>query len=450
MAKKTCSFSTHLLLWLVMVSLLCSFTGCNFKAATDPNDFPQTLIPDTGDPSGSQVPSITEPLPETTEQTPDTEIIPPDTEPVPPDTTDTQPATPDTPPEASVESATVSFLAAGDNLIYKGTWVDAARGQSSGSYDFAKMYRYVTDAINAADFAYINQETLMCGPGYELTAYPHFNSPRQVGTDLLKVGFDIIGIANNHMADKGSAGLSATIDFLKQETAAYGGTLIGGYEDRSDYETIRTVEKDGVVIALLAYTYGTGASLGASTPVLPILEKETVKRHITAAKEIADVVIVFPHWGKENTFSPNAYQTEWAQFMADCGADVIIGTHPHVIQPITILTGKDGNQTLCAYSIGNFLHEQAKDYNLLGGMLTFDIVKTGDEISLENILFTPTICHYNKSWQNVIYPLANYTNELCAEHAVDTFYGNGPVTLEKLISYLTSTIDSAYLPDTYH
>ncbi len=410
----------------LLVSALLSSAACAFRPVSPFRPSSDTVTETEIGPQTTETSVDTEPPPVTTEATETTS--PPIVEPV--------------------ETGRVSFLAAGDNIIYQGTWMDAARGQKSGAYDFTKMYRNVRGQIEAADLAFINQETLMCGKGYDLSGYPQFNSPQQVGLDLLTVGFDIIGIANNHMADKRAAGLAATIAFWKTHTNGTDNVLIGGYDDQKDYETIRTMERNGIVIALLAYTYDTNISTKADVPVVPVLDREVAARQIAAAREIADIVIVFPHWGKENKFTPSEEETEWAQYLADCGADVIIGAHPHVIQPIVWLTAPSGRQVLCAYSLGNFLSEQARDYNLLGGMLDFDLVKMSDgEVRIENILFTPTVCHFNKSWTNVIYYLSDYNDKLGAEHAVNTYYGNGAVTMARLKYYLNSTVADEFLQE---
>ncbi|MCQ2424034.1 MAG: CapA family protein [Clostridia bacterium] len=411
----------------ILAALLCLTllfaAGCTLR--------PVDPVPGTG------TTDATEPLPGTT--APDT--LPPET--TPPVTSETDPPAPPPP-----ETKSVTFVAAGDNIIYKGNWIDAARGQAKGEYDFAKMYARVASVIAGADIAYINQETLMCGDGFDLDSYPQFNSPQKAGLDLLAVGFDVIGMANNHMADKGAKGLAQTIAFWKSVTGD-GTLMVGGYEDEADYAGIRTLERGGITFAFLAYTSGTNLSLNAEAPVIPVLDKTVCRAQIAAAREIADVVVVCAHWGKENKMQPNDYETEWAQYLADAGADIIIGSHPHVIQPIEYLTASDGREVLCAYSLGNFLSEQARDYNCLGGLLSMTISVTGDEVRTENVTFIPTVCHFGNTWYNEIYFLSDYTDELGAKHAVATYYDNGAITIKKLTSYLRETIDATFLPEAF-
>ena len=250
-----------------------------------------------------------------------------------------------------------SFIGVGDNIIY-GT--KEARIHASGTseqLDYKPYYNGVSDMIKNADISFINQETLMCGDGYPLSYYPMFNSPQKVGLDLLELGFDIINISNNHMLDKGADGLMKTIEFWKSSDAF----MIGGYENAEDYENIRVYEKDGLKIAFLSYCEMTnGLVKSAQSPiVIPYLNKEEIMRHTAAAKELADLIFVSVHWGNEGSFIPNQTQKDYAAFFADCGVDVILGHHPHVIQPVEWLEGKDGNKTLCVYSLGTFMAQQA-------------------------------------------------------------------------------------------
>ena len=277
------------------------------------------------------------------------------------------------------EPTVISFIGAGDNIVYYGTSRDAESLAVSGGrrYNFKPMYNDVASLIESADIAFINQETLMTGG--ELSYYPQFNSPQDLAYDLTEIGFDVINIATNHMLDKYDDGLLSTIKFWKTFD---GITMIGGYEDENDFNTIRYYEKDGIKIAFLAYTEHTNGikSNSSSDIVIPYFDEETIKKQISEAKNTADLVIVSAHWGDENTYTPSVFQTHYAQIIADAGADVIIGHHPHAIQKIEWLTGQEyQNKTLCVYSLGNFLSEMANDYNMLGGLITFDISKRGND-----------------------------------------------------------------------
>lgn len=351
------------------------------------------------------------------------------------------------PPAPEIEETVVSFLGVGDNIVYYGNVRDAASLSAPGgrTYNFAPIYEDVADKIAAADISFINQETLMCGDGYKFSYYPMFNGPQDMGYDLAELGFDVVNIANNHMLDKGADGLKATIDFWNTLDDV---TLIGGYLDEEDYDTLRIVEASGIRVAFLSYAFYTnGLSLPASSElVIPFPDEETVARQIAQARASSDFVIVSAHWGDENTFTPNDEQRKWAAYFAGCGADAIIGHHPHVIQPIEWIERPDGGRTLCVYSLGNFVAEMARDYNMLGGLISFDIVRRGDAVTAENVVFTPTVYYFTTTfYKNRVYLMTDFTKELAMSHGL-AYYGRS-LSIDTLKKYLNETIDDAFLPN---
>lgn len=367
-----------------------------------------------------------------------------------------------TAPAPKADPARVSFVGCGDNIIYYGNVREAATKAPAGrQYGFAYSYDRVRSIIEGADVAFINQETLMCGEGYDLSYYPTFNSPQDVGYDLVDVGFDVVNIANNHMVDKGGAGLERTIEFWREQPVL----MIGGYESEDDFNTPRYLESGGLKIAFLSYADHTnGIPLyDGHNAWVPYLDEEdtsmtqsgvisdaamqTIMSQAAEAKKNADIVIVSVHWGAEGAFTPSEEQRKYAQLFADCGVDVIVGHHPHVIQPVEWIEGADGNKTLCVYSLGNFMAEQAYDYNMVGGMISFDMVRseTG-ETSIENVLFIPTVFHHNASfYNNQVWQMEEYTAEMAASHGI-SYYGNR-TTLDKLKKYVTDTVAPEFLPD---
>lgn len=348
------------------------------------------------------------------------------------------------------EEKRVSFVGCGDNIIYVGNIRDALANSEQGGrqYNFKPTFANVAEKVKNADVSFINQETLMCGEEYEISYYPMFNSPQDLGYDLVELGFDVVNIANNHMLDMGSKGLAETIAFWKDRDCL----MIGGYENRADFDNIRTLTKNGIKIAFLSFTYGTnGMKLPKpSEMVIPYISDEEIKKQIASAKENSDFVMVSIHWGEEGHFQQNAEQERVAQLIADCGGDAIIGHHPHVIQPVEWLTGKDGNKTLCVYSLGNFAAEQAYQYNMVGGMIEFDIVKKGDEKAyIEKPVYIPTVLHYRRDLGgNQIYYLKDYTRELASVHAVSSFFGN-TFNYDTLFEYVDKTIPAEFLPEEY-
>ncbi len=326
------------------------------------------------------------------------------------------------------ETARISFLAAGDNVIHPCIYIDARNRATADTraYNFKPMYSDVAEYIASYDLAFINQETLMCGDGYSLSGYPNFNSPQDLGRDLVDLGFDIINIANNHTLDKGTSGLAATIDFYNSDYMS-SALMIGGYINRDDYDNIRTIKKEGVTIALLSYAHHTnGHTLPVSSElVMPYINDGDIIRQSAIAEEIADITICSVHWGDENTNSPNAEQKRVARLLAENGVDVIIGHHPHVLQPIEIIETEIGD-TLCIYSLGNLLSAMEYWQNMVGGFFTFDIVKTSDgKVTFDSPKFTPTAFFYGPSYYNShLYFLKDYPADVAKNHGTGKLYGS--------------------------
>ena len=347
---------------------------------------------------------------------------------------------------APAEKKTLSFIGCGDNIIYYGTWRDAAsKSDGTRKYSFKHIYKNVESIISSADIAFINQETV-CSQSFELESYPTFNSPVDLTHDIQEIGFDIVSLANNHMLDKGAQGLRDSYDNWN----ARGLTVVGAYEEKESGRYITYYEKDGINIALLAYTYGTNLSEDPAKKGLyaPYLKQSDVAGDVKEARKSSDFVIVTVHWGEEGSFTPSEEQKKYAKIMAENGADLIIGHHPHVIQPIEWLDGVDGTKTLCAYSLGNFVHEQARDYNVPGGIISLSIEKEGEgRAVIKDPAFIPTVCHFPSNfYNNTVYLLEDYTEELCNSHAVRTYYNN-PISLDGLKKYVTDTISEEFLPD---
>ncbi len=341
--------------------------------------------------------------------------------------------------------STVSFLAVGDNLIHSSLYKQAAARAGDGTYDFGYAYQYIADYIDDADISILNQETLIA-PGHDISSYPCFNSPEELGDEMLGIGFDVFSISTNHSLDKGESGLIAAINYWKNRAGA---TTTGAYLNAEDYQTIPTNVVNGVTVAYVGFTQSTnGLKLpDGSEVVLQLASDEAaLEERIKKADGIADVVVVTAHWGDEYTHEPNESQKLLAQKISDWGADVIIGTHPHVIQPVEFITSSSGKQTLVAYSLGNFISAQDRGARMLGGMLEFDAVKndvTG-EVTITDVEFSCVVTHYGSSFADVrVYALKDYTPELAAAHGVRTH--TSEFSLDYLKNIYTTVIDAQYI-----
>lgn len=347
-----------------------------------------------------------------------------------------------------VKDTVVSFIGVGDNLIHDTVYKDAEK--EDGSYDFTKMYADIKDEVKDSDIAFINQETVLGGTELGLSGYPTFNSPTEIAKNLEDTGFNLVNLATNHSLDKYESGIS-------NELAAFSETEMivnGVYTSAEAYEQIPTFKKKGITFSFLAYTYGTNGIEAPNPYNVSYFSDEKITSDVAKAKEISDVVIVSAHWGDENTFAPNDYQKHYAQLFADLKVDVVIGTHPHTIQPVEWVNGAEGNQTLVVYSLGNFIGGMLTTDNAIGGMISFDFVKDAktEEISVEHVKWTPTIIHFEGNQNNIlaerynykVYQVKNYTDELANKHVLNGFEGN-VVSLDYINTKTKEVISEEYI-----
>ncbi len=321
-------------------------------------------------------------------------------------------------PSAPQQQASLRMLSVGDNLIHDGIYEQAQKRAKNGGYDFSFCYARVKSTVEAADIATINQETIV-SKSYPPSGYPLFNSPQELGAAVKDTGFDVVALANNHMLDKTAKGLTEAIDFWD---AAEGITRTGAYKDKADLDRVEYIEKNGLKIGLVGITqYLNGLSLPKDSPLQIILtsDEATIERKIKAAKAECDVVLVNAHWGTEYTTQPTQDQKNLAKKMASWGANVIIGHHPHVLQPMEWIDNADGSRTLVAYSLGNFISQQNTAARVIGGMLHYTLTKGADgKVTVSEVQFEPTVTHYVSGSHDVqIYPLSQYSDALAKKQA---------------------------------
>ena len=350
--------------------------------------------------------------------------------------------TPDIPAPTSTPAPTVApekrvkFSASGDNLLHETIIIQAAKHavNTDKKYDFDYVYQNIEGFLSKFDINFLNQETLV-NDKFEPSGYPRFSSPTQVGTAMQDIGYNVFSLSNNHSYDLGGAGVTSTLEFWNSTPEDIVHT--GFYSDETLYD-IKTNTVNGITFSYLAYTDTTN---GLPNPtqideyVIYSHQQEIIEKQIQKAKEVSDFVIVSMHWGVEYSLETSENQIELAQNLANYGADVIIGTHPHVIQPIEWVTAQDGTDTLCVYSLGNTVSSQDKPARMLGQILTFDAVINGDVKTIENAKSVPIVTHFERGYQNTtVYLLSDYTEELLNTHGLQA---NFP------------SFDSKYIMDTY-
>ena len=343
----------------------------------------------------------------------------------------------------------ITLMAVGDNLMHMG--VVHTGKQEDGSLDYSCLYEGISAFLEKADIKIINQETILGGNERGFSGYPYFNSPTEVGDAIAKAGFNVVLHASNHAADQGVEGLVSCAQFWDKYPEIL---MTGIHADKEKAGEIPLLTIDDVTFAILNYTYGPNMEilpksleghlelLCACDPATNQIDFTTLNSKVIAdiekAKELADIVIVCPHWGTEYVTKPSSYQQKFAMQMTEAGADLIIGTHPHVVQPVEWITSENGNRALCYYSLGNYVSTQKGGPSMLEAMswVTFHVDEDGVSISEDKTGIIPMVCHYTSGPVRIenIYLLEDYTAEQAASHGIRS-YGGVNLTLEDLNSW---------------
>lgn len=333
----------------------------------------------------------------------------------------------------------ITITAVGDVLQHQGVWESGL--QPDGTYNFDHVYANLDDALSGSDLNVLNQESILGGDIAPFSSYPSFNGPQEMGDAEVKAGFNVILRASNHTMDMGYDGLASELTFWATQHPEV--ALLGAADpdlhpsaespdtsERDDatasvYSTgvplsvndVCVFEKDGFRVALLNYTYDLN---GYSDPrgLVSILSEDHVRQTLVTAHEVADMVVVFPHWGEEYQTAPVASQRQWKEFFRQNGADVIIGSHPHVLEPVETFERASGGTGVCFWSLGNFVSGQAKNETLVGGMARVTLRKDTDgTCSVTAATLEPVITHKGIGTAMTVYRLRDYTNELAATNA---------------------------------
>ena len=325
--------------------------------------------------------------------------------------------------ETISEAKTISISMVGDILLH--TPVEQASLQEDGSYCYEAIFAHLKEDIAAADLAIVNQEVILGGEELGVSGYPAFNAPFSVGDALVEAGFDVICHGTNHALDKGKKGLLNCISYWEENYPDV--AVLGIHDSQEAQDNIYIYEQGDFSIAILNYTYGTnGIPLPEDMPyAVDLLQEEQVIEDIRKAEELADFTIVCPHWGTEYQLVQSAAQEKWAQIFAENGVDLVIGTHPHVIQPIEWVTDeKTGHEMLVYYSLGNFVNWTSESGNgianrMVGGMAQVTLTREDGEITISEYGVEPVVCHLEQGVNGVtVYKLEDYTEELAKRNEI--------------------------------
>ena len=263
---------------------------------------------------------------------------------------------------------TLSILFMGDVMQHRqqlhSALIPGTDSTLSSSYDYSSYFAHVQHFIDEADFTVANMEFCLGGPPY--TGYPSFSAPEALAEEAAEAGIDLFLCANNHICDKGRRGLVSSLEKYEK----IGVPVTGVYRDSLDEleHNPFIAEIGGVRVAFINFTYGTNGIRVPEPFIVNMMDKEKVREAFVRAREMeADIIIALPHWGQEYTTVPDSRQREWAEFLLECGADAVIGSHPHVIQPVEFPV---------AYSMGNFISNMSLRNTELGLMIILKIAVT--------------------------------------------------------------------------
>ena len=322
----------HCFRLLCCVFVVIALGACGQKEDSKQNNRVPTESHETEDMVPTDLPAAQPTL--TTKPVPEATLTPTPTSTPTPTNTPTPTLTPTPTPKPSVTLTMV-----GDILLH--TRIHEYSRQEDGTYNFDAIFANTAEQIAEADLALVNQEVIIGGAELGVSGYPSFNAPYEVGDALVKAGFDVALHATNHALDKGKKGVLNCIAFWEENHPEIG--VLGIHDSAEDQEELYIIEIEGIRIAILNYTYGTnGISMPKDMPyAVDMLTEDAVIEDLKRAKEQADFVIVCPHWGTEYRLTPDKSQKKWTQLFLEYGVDLVLGTHPHVIEPIELLTNEE-------------------------------------------------------------------------------------------------------------
>lgn len=331
--------------------------------------------------------------------------------------------------EEKPKEYSASLVMVGDLLVHDRLY-NAMK--TSNGYDFKPALTYIKDIVKEYDIAYYNQETILGGEEIGLSSYPSFNSPYEVGDTMIDAGFNLVSLATNHTLDRGEKAITNSVNYWNEHPSVL---AVGSYLSFEERDKVRIKEVNNITYTMLNYTYGTngikvpegkeylvnvwpctGNNLESDTKYQEY--KEKVQEDIKRVRDKVDLLIVAMHWGVEYTHIPTNYQLDMASFLEEEGVDIIIGTHPHVVMPVTYI-----NDTLVVYSLGNFLSAQETNIDnnttvgLMSGItITKKVDKDKTEIGLSN-LTNELLYTYSKN--NRDYKVIPFSNPDIKEYLED-------------------------------
>lgn len=319
-----------------------------------------------------------------------------------------------------VQRSDLDLIMVGDVLLH--TPLQESGEMADGTLDYSHFFTYTADRIAAADLALVNQEVILGGSDLGLSGYPAFNGAFEVGDALAEAGFDVVLHATNHALDKGSKGLLNCLNFWETNYPEI--AVLGIHDSAEDQDALYFYDWNGYTIAILNYTYSTNGVPLPESYMVDMLTEQAVIADLERANAEADFVIVCPHWGTEYTHTPSSSQKKWAQLFLDYGVDLVLGTHPHVIQPVEWMQDDSGNEMLVYWSLGNYINFTSDSgdgvrQRAVGAMAEVTLSVESGQVVIADYGVTPLIAHMVQGSGNpTVYALEDYTQALAEENAM--------------------------------
>ncbi len=314
----------------------------------------------------------------------------------------------------------LSLMMVGDDLLHAP--VSDSGKRADGSYNYNHLFKHIRSDIKEADLAMINEEVILAGEELGISGYPRFNGRTEIGDAISKAGFNMVLHATNHALDRGRDGVVRTLKYWRKQHPDM--QVTGMYDSQKRQDQISYFEKDGITVAILNYTYGTnGIPLPANMSyAVNLLDKKRVKQDVAKAKKKADFIVVCPHWGTEYNIATDAMQQEWSQYFLKLGVGLVIGTHPHVVEPVKWVKDKSGHRMLVYYSLGNYINASSRIgskvcQQYFGGMAKVELVRNeSGDVEIDDASFVPLITHWPADGKITTYKVADYTRKLATEN----------------------------------
>lgn len=312
-------------------------------------------------------------------------------------------------PVWSAPPSTVKFVVIGDVMGHDAQ-LASAYDKDCKCYNYEPVFEDIAPLLKGADYTIGNLETTLPGKQSLYSGYPQFGSPDSLVTALKNAGIDMLTLANNHSVDKGKDALIRTISVVEK----HGIKSLGTYESIEAYNKrrVQITEIKGIRFVFLNYTYGTNMIAVPKGTEVNLIEDKRIKEDLEMARKLEpDSIVVLYHFGTEYLHYPDKYQQKYVDFAIENGADIVIGGHPHTVQPFGYRIAKDRfgetKPRLIAWSLGNFVSNQRRRYTDGGMIFQFEVTKEGDKVSFHDVSYVPVWVHVERSKKGPVFRVVN-------------------------------------------